>query len=122
MENKRILLINDNFLMEEAVRQAVGPDVNIVTVKAEESAKKALEQDGDFDAIVLCDLLQEGSNWRNILRKMMPSEKRITVLLRAGLDETTKPYKTKEPFASVHGRCLPDSEASLKSKLSRLLR
>lgn len=125
---KKVLAIVSSGVGAEAAARGVAKSAgvsehNLLIARNWKEAHELLEKHG-VDAILLCDVLDQGLTWEAVAAEMLPSEKRRTILFRVGLDETTEPHEAKGHrfYASVHGRTREEKYESPGNTLKRLLK
>ncbi len=120
----KIVICARTIAVENMIRAAIPEGKHWIVASRDPSAKmQIMEMDGGPDAIILSDVVHDPEGWKNALQNFDPHEVRVTILVRAGLDESTEPYETDQPiFASVHGRTEDGEPNSLKSKIAELIK
>lgn len=124
---KKVLAIVSSGVGAEAAARGVAKSAgvsenNFLIARNWKEAHELLEKHG-VDAILLCDVLDQGLTWEAVAAEMLPSEKRRTILFRVGLDESIEPYEVRGHsfYASVHGRTREEKPESPTKTLERLL-
>ncbi len=122
----RVLIVSDNEVVQ-AMTAANLPVLDkgkhkIAYARSSGSMHRILEEDDQFDCIILTDMLEGVEGWRDALGRITPREKKVTIVFFTELGQhMAERLSDKKVFGYAYGRAPKESPESLASQSSKLL-